>query len=185
MDATIPASLPCETIDGSSSSLAALIDHIVSKHHAYLRTELVTLGQLAARCDAESAQGPQSARDLRQILAALTEELIHHMHKEECVLFPWIRQLEENCSSRMACGGTVAAPIHVMREEHEFANQALSRLRWLTADFTPAVDSSDTYRCLVGGLAALDVDLRQHIHEENDLLFPRALALESAALAHV
>jgi regulator of cell morphogenesis and NO signaling len=123
MDATIPASLPCEKIDESQSSLSALIDHIVSKHHAYLRTELVTLGQFAARCEADSAQGPQSAPDLRQILAALTEELIHHMHKEECVLFPWIRQLEVNSSGRMACGGTVAAPIHVMREEHEFANQ--------------------------------------------------------------
>src|SRR5262245_53154061 len=175
MNATIPASLPCEKIDESQCSLSALIDHIARKHHAYLRTELVALGQLAVRCEAESAHGPQNARDLRQILAALTEELVHHMHKEECVLFPWIRQLEQNCSNRMACGGTVAAPIHVMREEHEFANQALSRLRWLTADFTPAVGSSDTYRCLVAGLAALDVDLRQHIHEENDILFPRAL----------
>src|SRR5262245_25581556 len=114
MNATIPASLPCEKIAESQSSLSALIDHIVSKHHAYLRTELVTLGQLAARCEAESAQGPPKARDVRQVFAALTEELMHHMHKEECVLFPWIRQLEENCSNRMACGGTVAAPIHVM-----------------------------------------------------------------------
>jgi len=184
MDAIFPASCLCENIDWSKCSLAALIEHIVSKHHTYLRTELVTLGQLAARCETESAQRPPSARELRQILAALTEELMHHMHKEEFVLFPWIRQLEENCSSRLACGGTVAAPIHVMREEHEFASQALSRLRWLTADFTPARDSSDTYRRLVAGLAALDVDLRQHIHEENDILFPRAQALEPDALAH-
>src|SRR5262245_26997481 len=184
MDATFPASCPCEKIDESQPNLAALIDHIVSKHHAYLRTELVILGELVAGCETQSAQGPPSARELRQILAALTEELMHHMHKEECVLFPWIRQLEENCSGRTACGGTVAAPIHVMREEHEFASQALSRLRWLTADFTPTGDSSDTYRRLVGGLAALDVDLRRHIHEENDILFPRALALETAALAH-
>jgi len=183
MDATLSTTSAC-TFDWQNRSLAALVDHIVSYHHAYLKHELVALNQLAQGCAVSSPQAPTVMGDVRQILAALTQELTHHMHKEELVLFPWIEKLEACCEGRIDCGGTVAAPIQVMEQEHGVAMECLSRLRWLTSDFTPDRNTSDTYQRLVTGLAALDADLRQHIHEENDILFPRALALESAALAH-
>src|SRR5262245_51057500 len=129
MNTSIPSHPTQQTVDWSQRSLVELIDHIVQQHHAYLRRELPSLNQLARRFDPSASPNSSNIAELRGVLAALTQELLQHMHKEELVLFPWIAQLESLRNARAIHGGTIAAPIDVMRHEHDFAEQALSRLR--------------------------------------------------------
>ena len=172
-------------VDWTQRSLGELIDHIVQQHHAYLRRELPQLNHAAQQCDSVSSASSRAPAALAGILRALTDELLQHMHKEELVLFPWILRLGSSANIGDACCGMIGAPIQVMEHEHAFANEVLSRLRHLTSNFTALDKSSEGYRSLMAGLSALDADLQEHIHEENDILFPRALELESRQLSGV
>jgi regulator of cell morphogenesis and NO signaling len=75
--------------------------------------------------------------------------------------------------------GSVQNPINVMEHEHDAAGAALERMRMLTNEFTPPEDGCNTYRAMLDGLAELEADLHLHIHKENNILFPRAIAVES------
>jgi regulator of cell morphogenesis and NO signaling len=109
-------------------------------------------------------------------------ELLNHMLKEELVLFPFIRALDQALQAgqpvpRFPCG-SVTAPIHVMEDEHKSADEALCRMRELTFGFRPPQDACNAYRVLMAGLRELEEDLHLHIHKENNILFPRAAAAE-------
>jgi regulator of cell morphogenesis and NO signaling len=169
--------------DWSHRSLAELIDHIVHEHHAYLRRELPKLNQLAEQCAADpSPQQVASLLELRRILTALTQEMTLHMHKEEFVLFPWIWELESAGSERITRSQSLAAPIGMLEHEHHFALEGIARLHWLTCRSNTVGSHSADYRLMLAGLAELEADLHQHIHEENDVLFRRAMELDSVAL---
>jgi regulator of cell morphogenesis and NO signaling len=167
----------------SHRDLSELIDHIVRVHHDYLRRELPKLNHLARQCAAYPLPYQvASLIELQRILSALTQELTLHMHKEELVLFPRIRQIESAGGERVCRKSSLAGPIGMMEQEHCFVKEALARLRWLTDHSAPMGVCSDEYRLLHVGLAELENDLVQHIHEENDLLFPRAMELEAIVL---
>jgi regulator of cell morphogenesis and NO signaling len=103
-----------------------------------------------------------------------------HLLKEEKVLFPVIQRLEAAAEMpELHCGSVINA-IRVMEHEHDDAGAALARLRALTDRYTPPGDACPTYRALLEGLAELEADLHRHIHEENNVLFPRARAAEEA-----
>jgi regulator of cell morphogenesis and NO signaling len=102
------------------------------------------------------------------------------MVREEQVLFPMCRALETvGARPKFHCG-SVTNPIRVMTQEHEDAGHALAAIRELSNDFTPPADACNTYRALLEGLAELERDMHQHVHEENNILFPRAVAVEAA-----
>jgi regulator of cell morphogenesis and NO signaling len=114
---------------------------------------------------------------------AMKEELDAHLMKEEMVLFPLIRSLERTPGTeapQFHCG-SVANPIRVMMAEHDSAGQALATMRGLTGAYTPPEDACNTFRAFYFGLEAIERDLHQHIHLENNILFPRALELQSHA----
>jgi regulator of cell morphogenesis and NO signaling len=108
--------------------------------------------------------------------------MFSHMAKEEIVLFPLVRELETKGAVSHACG-SLANPIRQMESEHDSAGGALARLRELTDGFIPDADSCNTHRALLASLAQLEGDLHDHVHKENNVLFPRALALEAQAVA--
>ena len=166
--------------DWNAATAASLIDHILDKHHAYLRSELPRLaGMLAKVIEVHGDRHPDSLRPLGPIYAGLKTELEEHMWKEENILFPLIRQMEQAKS----VGGTmprmpVGGPIQVMETEHESAGNALRQLRQISSDYQPPEDACNTYRALLDGLKTLESDLHEHIHLENNLLFPKALELQ-------
>ena len=166
--------------DWNAATAASLIDHILDKHHAYLRSELPRLaGMLAKVIEVHGDRHPDSLRPLGSIYAGLKTELEEHMWKEENILFPLIRQMEQAKS----VGGTmprmpVGGPIQVMETEHESAGNALRQLRQISSDYQPPEDACNTYRALLDGLKTLESDLHEHIHLENNLLFPKALELQ-------
>ncbi len=167
--------------------LRELIGHIVSTHHEYLKLELPRVGQrLPKVVQAHGPKDPATLDELQAVYQGLWEELDMHMHKEELMLFPAIGRYEAAVESRMplppAPFGSIANPIAVMESEHDSAGDALRRIRELTRDFEAPAYACNTYRSLLDGLRALESDMRRHIHLENNILFPRAIALESGHL---
>ena len=151
-----------------NAPLPELIDHILSAYHVPLWEELPRLDAMARKVHAvHGHREPEMLADIVEVYSGLRAELDQHMRKEEQILFPMIREGQ----------GTMAGPpVQVMQHEHEVAGEALRRLRLLTNNFEVPEEACNTWRALWHGLAALEHDLHQHIHLENNILFPRALA---------
>ena len=166
-------------VDAAAMSLTDLADHIEQTHHTYLRSELPRLDALTDKV--ASVHGDRDARlyQIRETYRALASELSSHMMKEEQILFPMVRQLDASDTIPAFHCGTLANPIRQMESEHTQAGSALERLRELTAGYRPPDWACNTYRAMLDALAGLERDLHQHIHKENNVLFPRALEVES------
>ncbi len=168
------------TQDWSHAPLADLCDHIEQTHHAYLKVELPRLTKIVAKVvDAHGTTHPELAM-VQEVFATLRAELEPHMLKEEQVLFPAIRQLEQSADDPSFPFGTVANPIRMMEQEHDDAGFALSRLHTLTRDYQVPEGACNTYRAMLAGLRHLERDMHRHVHKENSILFPRAIELEGA-----
>ena len=168
--------------DWQAESLAALITHIYETHHVFTREELSRIGMLLAKvCPVYGDKRPELL-EIQTLFARLQEELLPHMMKEENVLFPYITQMESAVSSGLTAPvpmfGTVRNPVRMMMFEHDLAGEVLRRIRQLSSDFNPPEDGCMSYRTLYSALEALEQDLHQHIHLENNILFPRAIEME-------
>lgn len=169
-----------DTADYGNMALDELVEHIVSTHHAYLARELPRLTEMSAKVAKVHGETDARLRELAQVVVALSAELRTHMMKEEQILFPIIKELvHAETLPPMHCG-TLANPIRVMESEHDNAGGALESMRRLTGGYVPPEWACNTYRALLDGLRELELDLHQHIHKENNILFPKALELEAA-----
>jgi regulator of cell morphogenesis and NO signaling len=148
--------------------LGDLIDHIVTHYHAGLREELPRLEAMVRKVHrVHGERDPERLAAILQVYLGLKTELEDHLDKEEAILFPMIRR---------GLGAHATGPVSVMLREHNDAGEALQQLRELTGDYIPPADACTTWRALWHGLEALEAELHQHIHLENNILFPRALA---------
>lgn len=160
-------------------TLTEICDQIEATHHAYLRDTMPRLSMMAQKV--ANAHGPRHPEMLQvqQTFESLWEELQSHMMKEERVLFPSIRAMEAGNSDACSHCGSVQNPIHVMEHEHDNAGEALAAMRRLTRDYKAPADACNTFRALLAGLEELEADMHQHVHKENNILFPKAIMLES------
>lgn len=159
------------------TSLGELIDLIEETHHTFTRSELIRIAGLLE--DPELAALPQLDA-LRECFGALRADLESHLAKEEQILFPYIATLDTDTGTPPAsCFGSVANPIRMMRIEHITMVGLLETLRELTSQYQPAPDSSPQTFLLYASLAGIDADLVEHMHWEDNVLFPRALQAES------
>jgi regulator of cell morphogenesis and NO signaling len=170
------------TPDFSQASLSELVSYIVSRHHGYVKQEIPRLEKLLSKVVSVHGRNHVELVAIQRVFAALAAELTSHMMKEEMVLFPYVTQMEQALESGKraprAPFGTVGNPVHMMEMEHEDAGNALKELRSLTSDYTPPPDACFSYNTLFAALKEFETDLHQHIHLENNILFPRAVALE-------
>jgi regulator of cell morphogenesis and NO signaling len=158
--------VPVEANDWASEPLPDLCAHIVDVHHARLRSELPRVGELAQRAaEAHGAERP-ALHEVRAELEALSGELEEHLDEEERELFPLIR----------AGGSLDRAAVEESLREHDAVGARLRRLRELTDGYDTGEALCNTHRALLQGLHGLELELHQHVHEENNVLFPRALA---------
>jgi len=120
------------------------------------------------------------------IFSEMSDEILEHTAKEELVLFPFMRLLDQDQGGLKGrpCApfSTVAKPVSCLESEHEDAGAALMQLRQLTDQYTAPEGACASWQALLAGLAHLDQDLRVHIHKENSILFP--LAIKAEALVH-
>jgi len=169
--------------DWTGKPLPSLIAHIVNTHHAYVRRALPRLAQLAQKVVNRHGDSRPELPEIQSNLAQLSEELTEHLAKEEAVLFPYIakleRALEQGTPMPQGCFGTVANPIAMMTQEHDAAGELLARMRELSGSFTPPAGACPTFHGFYRGMSEFEKDLHQHIHLENNILFPRSLALEA------
>lgn len=162
-------------VDAAAMSMSQLADHIEQTHHKYLRAELPRLEEMTRQVISVHGKKDPRLGQVWTTLIGLAEELSSHMMKEELVLFPLVRRLEASGDAPILYYGTLFDPIRQMELEHDHAAAALERLRALTDGFTPPEWACHTCRGLLDGLARLERDMHQHMHKENNILFPRAL----------
>lgn len=167
-------------IDADSMSLTALADHIEKTHHAYLREELPRLDRLTDKVARVHGDKEPRLLQVRAAFVHLRAELEPHLLKEERILFPMVRDLEGGENRPQLHCGSVANPIKQMEHEHDDAGKALALIRHATDGFTPPDWACNTYFAMLDGLAKLEADMHEHVHKENNVLFPKAAELEAA-----
>jgi regulator of cell morphogenesis and NO signaling len=167
----------------SSGRLAELVEHIVSTHHVYVKQELPRLQQLLRKVVSVHGAAHPELGSIQQLFQAMSAELSSHMMKEEHILFPYIVALENAVSNGgpkpRPAFGTVSNPVHMMELEHDSAGAALKEIKTLSSNYEPPEGACFSYRTLYTALKEFESDLHQHIHLENNMLFPRAIAMES------
>ena len=162
-------------VDAAAMGLGELADHIEATHHAYLKAELPRLVEMADRVGTKHGRRDARLPGVASAVSTLAAEMLSHMQKEEHILFPLVRRIEAGAR------GDISAPIAQMEAEHEAAGNLTAKLRLLTDGFTPNAEACNTHRALLAGLAEFEADLHRHVHKENNVLFPRALALATGA----
>lgn len=169
-------------VDWTGAPLAKLIDHIVATHHAYVKAEVPRLEQLIAKVVSVHGQNHPELKQVQSEFRTLGAELGMHMMKEEQILFPYIADMEaavEAGRSIPPCVfGTVRNPVQMMVMEHDAAGENLHAMREATDGFRAPADACVSYTTLYRALAEFEADLHQHIHLENNILFPRAVEME-------
>lgn len=167
-----------------TATLAELVDHIVEKHHVFTKTEIERLRLLIEKVVNAHGQNHPDLAQLCSLFATLGAELEPHMMKEERVLFPYVIQMEDAMRRERTHPyppfGTVANPVRMMIMEHEAAGALLKEMRDVTGNYAVPPDACISYQTLYQALDAFEKDLHQHIHLENNILFPRAVEMESA-----
>ena len=165
--------------DWTTAPMGELIDNILVEHHAYLREEMPRITFLTEKV--ANAHGDRNGKllDVAAVFAEVRAELEAHMMKEEQVLFPLIRRIESGETSGFHCG-SVRNPIAVMEAEHDSAGNALEALRDRTDNFTVPEWGCNTYRAMLDALETFESNMHTHVHKENNILFPRAIAAEGA-----
>ncbi len=157
---------PADTRDWQGESLDTLIQHILTRYHAPLRGELDRLQGLAEKVERTHGGRDECPNGLAGLLSEIRGSVLSHLGKEEQILFPAI-QAGRGRQARM--------PVQAMIREHEDHGRNLIRIRDLTGDLTPPSDACNSWRALYQGLEEMEFDLMEHIHLENNILFPRAL----------
>ena len=170
------------TVDFQELTLAELIQYILDKHHVYTKEEMTRLESLVAKVVGAHGANHPELLPMRDLLQQLCAELRGHMFKEEQILFPFVVELEQsalqNRPAPIAPFGTVNNPIRMMMLEHDNAGEILRELRKLSNDYRTPADACISFQTFYQALEAFEQDLHQHIHIENNILFPKAIALE-------
>lgn len=166
LEAARAASDPDER-DWREAPAPELIAHLLERYHEGHRAELPRLIEMARKVERVHGARDDCPRGLTAFLESSLDSLESHLQKEEQILFPMIQQ---------GRGRSAGMPIQVMEHEHAEHGHTLERLRELTNDYTPPQDACTTWRALYDGLAEFQRELMQHIHLENNVLFPGVLA---------
>jgi regulator of cell morphogenesis and NO signaling len=166
-----------------AAPLGDLTEHIRSKHHAYVREAVRRIQPLAAKVKGKHGANHPEIADVEALFAEVAKEMIAHMQKEERILFPYIEAVEQaangNDSVERPFFQTVRNPVHMMMQEHDAAAAVVRNIREKSAGYAAPADACMSYQALYRELLQFETDLHQHVHLENNILFPRAVELES------
>ncbi len=160
-------------------SMTEWCDHIESVHHRLAREVFLRLGVMMPRVLAAHRTAHPEYELLDRVLAGLREEMLDHMVREERVLFPWLRRLEQPGAIHVGPPWSVQRPIDCMIHDHDSVSDGLERIRTLTSHYTVPSDACGTVRAVFALLQEFEADTRRHIHKENNILFPAGLEAEA------
>ncbi|HKO60387.1 MAG TPA: iron-sulfur cluster repair di-iron protein [Pyrinomonadaceae bacterium] len=165
-----------------TATLEDLTNHVVRTHHSFTRLEIARLNALLEKVCAAHGENHAELFEINLLFRELGADLETHMGKEERVLFPYIIRMEAAAKQGLPLYrppfGTVANPVRMMTLEHDRAGELLKEIRLLSSNYTAPTDGCISYQTLYKALDELEKDLHQHIHLENNILFPRAVEME-------
>lgn len=168
-----------DAIDFDKMNLTQLSDYIIQTHHAYVKNEMPQIYAYLQKVSSKHGERHSELYKIFQIFAAVKEEMEGHMKKEELILFPRIKELEklaDNENTNLQLNITyLQSPITMMEQEHDHAGNLLNDIRIFSNDYVPPPDACTTYRSCFAALKAFELDLHQHVHLENNILFPKAI----------
>ncbi len=171
-----------ESRNWKTEPLADLIAYIKNTHHRYTRDEIARLGPLLDKVCSVHGNNHGELLEIRATFRNLAQELAMHMMKEEMLLFPYVMKMEEAAIQNEPVlphsFGSVRNPVSMMQHEHDSAGKALHSMREASGGYATPPDACISYRTLYKALAEFEADMHQHIHLENNILFPRAIAME-------
>lgn len=157
-------------------------DYIINTHHNYVRESIPFLSEISQKVARVHGEHHPELVKVAEVFAGIAADLSMHLMKEENILFPYIKEMVLAKKTGMplpqAQFGQVANPITVMEQEHEGAGEDLSEIRELTNNYDVPADACTSYRILFKKLEEFEDDLHQHVHMENNILFPKAIELE-------
>ena len=164
-------------------TLTFLADYIINVHHRYVNNNLSLITEFAEKVARVHGDHSPETKDIAKLWKDVVEELTTHMKKEELLLFPYIKNMERYSMGELkefpsSHFGTVKNPIRMMEHEHDSAGSLMKNIQTLSNQFTPPDYACNTYRALYAKLKEFQNDLFQHIHLENNILFPKAILLE-------
>ena len=168
--------------DWTHESLTSLIAHIKDTHHKYTRAEIARITPMLRRVLSVHGTNHPELQRINSEFEALASELLDHMIDEEIVLFPYITRMEECGMGQRTVEpsglSSLRQPVATLVFQHDSAGDKLRAIRQASGDYRAPEDACMTYRAVFRALAELEADLHQHIHLENNILFPRATAVE-------
>ncbi len=174
-----PQSTDQEESRWAHAPLKELSEHIVKKHHAFTREQLTLIDSLMAKVEQRHGAEHPEVFQLGKAVAVFGSELKHHADCEETNLFPYIAAIGTGRLPDLPAPaqGSLKMPITHMMQDHDQTGEELQGIRKLTNDYTPPPEACPTWRGLYRAIEELETDLHQHIHLENNILFPRAMKL--------
>ena len=168
----------------NSWELDFLIDFIINTHHKYVEENLTLLKQYGDRVAKVHGHHYTELLEIKELIHAVSGELTMHMKKEELILFPFIKKLvqakKDGTKVETPNFGTVDNPIQMMEEEHDSAGDVFKRISELTNTYTTPEGACNTFKALYAKLEEFEDDLHQHVHLENNILFPKAKFIEAS-----
>lgn len=177
-----------EHIQANDWSLDFLVDYIMNNHHQYVRRMIPIISLHADKVASVHGKNHPETIKIADLFLAVREELEMHMMKEERILFPQIKQMmltqNENGQFFPPPFGTIQNPIRMMEYEHTNAGDALYQIRELSNNYIHPDDACNTFKALYSELKEFEEDLHKHIHLENNILFPKSIALEAELLGN-
>ncbi|MFD2200796.1 iron-sulfur cluster repair di-iron protein [Shivajiella indica] len=173
-----------EEVHYKDLGMTTLIDHIIKTHHSYVENTIPVLKAYLQKLETVHGQRHPELFEIRQLFFDAADALTAHMKKEEFILFPYIKAMEESYKSHFTLSlphfGHIDNPIAMMEEEHDTEGERFRIISELSQEYTPPVDGCQTYRVAFAMLKEFENDLHTHIHLENNILFPKAKAMFSA-----
>jgi regulator of cell morphogenesis and NO signaling len=176
-----------DDLNWMAAPLCELTRHIREKHHRYVREAIPRTQALSDKVTAKHGSHHTELADVGKLFAEVGREMIMHMQKEEQILFPYIDALEGAVNAHGSVEPpffqTVKNPVHTMMQEHDAAGDLVRQIRVLTSEYTLPRDACacTSFKALYESLREFEADLHQHVHLENNVLFPRAVELEASA----
>ncbi len=171
-----------ESHDFNNWELDVLVDYIIEKHHTYVMENIPLIVQYAEKVARVHGNHYTETVKIKDLFKEVAEELMTHLRKEENILFPFIKMMtkakKEGLPMPSPPFGTVQNPIRMMETEHEYAGNIFKKIAELTNNYQPPEGACNTFRVLYAKLKEFEEDLHQHIHLENNILFPDAIGME-------
>lgn len=169
-------------IDYKSWPLDLLADYIEKKHHRYVEEKSLEIKPYLEKiCKVHGNRHPELF-EIKDHFLATAGELAMHMKKEELILFPYIRKMakakQDHTKLEKPSFGSIQNPVDAMMDEHTTEGDRYRKIEELSNNYTPPEDACNTYRVTFALLKEFEQDLHLHIHLENNILFPKAIALE-------